>query len=281
MALYLIGDVQGCDDALEHLLQHIDFSPSRDKLYMLGDMVNRGPQNLQVLRRLMEFGSSAQCVLGNHDLHLLAVSLGARKSNDSDTIQDVLNAPERDALLHWLRHQHMALHIGNVLLVHAGVLPQWTAEKTMALAGEVESLLRSDALGDFIAHMYGGMPNQWDDALTGHDRIRIIVNAFTRMRYCNAQGAMDFSYKKSPENAPVGQIPWFDLPNRLTQQTVVAFGHWSTLQLAPRADVVCLDDGCLWGGCLSALRLEDANLRDARLAQRLKIQCSPALDPLK
>ncbi|MBU6224972.1 MAG: symmetrical bis(5'-nucleosyl)-tetraphosphatase [Burkholderiales bacterium] len=281
MALYLIGDVQGCDDALERLLQHIDFSPSRDKLYMLGDMVNRGPQNLQVLRRLMEFGSSAQCVLGNHDLHLLAVSLGARKSNDSDTIQDVLNAPERDALLHWLRHQHMALHIGNVLLVHAGVLPQWTAEKTMALAGEVESLLRSDALGDFIAHMYGGMPNQWDDALTGHDRIRIIVNAFTRMRYCNAQGAMDFSYKKSPENAPVGQIPWFDLPNRLTQQTVVAFGHWSTLQLAPRADVVCLDDGCLWGGCLSALRLEDANLRDARLAQRLKIQCSPALDPLK
>lgn len=281
MALYLIGDVQGCDDALERLLQHIDFSPSRDKLYMLGDMVNRGPQNLQVLRRLMEFGSSAQCVLGNHDLHLLAVSLGARKSNDSDTIQDVLNAPERDALLHWLRHQHMALHIGNVLLVHAGVLPQWTAEKTMALAGEVESLLRSDALGDFIAHMYGGMPNQWDDALTGHDRIRIIVNAFTRMRYCNAQGAMDFSYKKSPENAPVGQIPWFDLPNRLTQQTVVAFGHWSTLQLAPRADVVCLDDGCLWGGCLSALRLEDTNLRDARLAQRLKIQCSPALDPLK
>lgn len=281
MALYLIGDVQGCDDALERLLQHIDFSPSRDKLYMLGDMVNRGPQNRQVLRRLMEFGSSAQCVLGNHDLHLLAVSLGARKSNDSDTIQDVLNAPERDALLHWLRHQHMALHIGNVLLVHAGVLPQWTAEKTMALAGEVESLLRSDALGDFIAHMYGGMPNQWDDALTGHDRIRIIVNAFTRMRYCNAQGAMDFSYKKSPENAPVGQIPWFDLPNRLTQQTVVAFGHWSTLQLAPRADVVCLDDGCLWGGCLSALRLEDANLRDARLAQRLKIQCSPAQDPLK
>lgn len=281
MALYLIGDVQGCDDALERLLQHIDFSPSRDKLYMLGDMVNRGPQNLQVLRRLMEFGSSAQCVLGNHDLHLLAVSLGARKSNDSDTIQDILNAPERDALLHWLRHQHMALHIGNVLLVHAGVLPQWTAEKTMALAGEVESLLRSDALGDFIAHMYGGMPNQWDDALTGHDRIRIIVNAFTRMRYCNAQGAMDFSYKKSPENAPVGQIPWFDLPNRLTQQTVVAFGHWSTLQLAPRADVVCLDDGCLWGGCLSALRLEDTNLRDARLAQRLKIQCSPALDPLK
>lgn len=237
MALYLIGDVQGCDEALVRLLQHINFSPSRDTLYMLGDMVNRGPQNAQVLRRLMGFGSSAQCVLGNHDLHLLAVSFGARKLNTSDTIQDILNAPDRDALLHWLRHQHMALQFGNVLMVHAGVLPQWTTEKTMALAGEVESILRSDALGDFIAHMYGGMPNKWDDALMGHDRLRIIVNAFTRMRYCNAQGAMDFFYKKAPENAPDGLIPWFDLPNRLTQQTVIAFGHWSTLQL-PRVQTL-------------------------------------------
>jgi bis(5'-nucleosyl)-tetraphosphatase (symmetrical) len=228
MALYLIGDVQGCDEALVRLLAHIDFSPSRDTLYMLGDMVNRGPHNAQVLRRLMEFGSSAQCVLGNHDLHLLAASFGARKLNTSDTIQDILNAPDREALLHWLRQQHMALQVGNLLMVHAGVLPQWTAEKALALAGEVESILRSNALGDFIAYMYGGMPNQWDEALTGHDRIRIIVNAFTRMRYCNAEGAMDFFYKKAPENAPDGLMPWFDLPNRLTQHTVIAFGHWST-----------------------------------------------------
>ena len=281
MALYLIGDVQGCDEALVRLLALIDFSPSRDTLYMLGDMVNRGPHNAQVLRRLMNFGISAQCVLGNHDLHLLAASCGARKLNTSDTIQDILIAPDREALLYWLRHQHMALQVGNLLMVHAGVLPQWTAEKALALAGEVESILRSDALGDFIAHMYGGMPNQWDEALTGHDRIRIIVNAFTRMRYCNAEGAMDFFYKKAPENAPDGLMPWFDLPNRLTQQTVIAFGHWSTLQIPPRADVVCLDDGCLWGGCLSALRLDDINTKDARLAERLQVQCPQSQDPLK
>ena len=281
MALYLIGDVQGCDEALVRLLERIDYSPSRDTLYMLGDMVNRGPHNAQVLRRLMGFGSSAQCVLGNHDLHLLAVSFGVRKLNASDTIQDILQAKDRDPLLHWLRHQHMALQVGNVLMVHAGVLPQWTTQKTMALAGEVESILRSDALGDFIAHMYGGMPNQWDDALIGHDRLRIIVNALTRMRYCNAEGAMDFFYKKAPENAPDGLIPWFDLPNRLTQHTVVAFGHWSTLQLPPRADLVCLDDGCLWGGCLSALKLDDTQIHDARLAKRLQVQCAQSQDPLK
>ena len=281
MALYLIGDVQGCDEALLRLLQRIDYSPSRDTLYMLGDMVNRGPHNAQVLRRLMGFGSSAQCVLGNHDLHLLAVSFGVRKLNASDTIQDILQATDRDTLLHWLRHQHMAMQVGNVLMVHAGVLPQWTAQKTMALAGEVESILQSDALGDFIAHMYGGMPNQWDDALIGQDRLRIIVNALTRMRYCNAQGAMDFFYKKAPENAPDGLIPWFDLPNRLTQHTVVAFGHWSTLQLPARADVVCLDDGCLWGGCLSALKVDDTQIHDARLAKRIQEQCAQSQDPLK
>jgi bis(5'-nucleosyl)-tetraphosphatase (symmetrical) len=207
--------------------------------------------------------------------------LGARKLNASDTIQDVLNAPDREALLYWLRHQHMALQVGNVLMVHAGVLPQWTTEKTMALAGEVESILQSDALGDFIAHMYGGMPNQWDDALSGHDRLRIIVNAFTRLRYCNAEGGMDFFYKKAPENAPDGLMPWFDLPNRLTQQTVIAFGHWSTLQIPPRADVVCLDDGCLWGGCLTALKLDDVLIKDARLAERLQVKCPQSKDPLK
>lgn len=281
MALYLIGDIQGCDEALERLLQRIDYSPSRDTLYILGDLVNRGPHNAQVLRRLMGFGSSVQCVLGNHDLHLLAVSFGARKLHASDTIQDILQATDRDALLHWLRHQHMALQVGNILMVHAGVLPQWTTNKTLALAGEVESILRSDALGDFIVHMYGGMPNQWDDALIGHDRLRVIVNAFTRMRYCNAQGAMDFFYKKAPENAPQGLMPWFDLPNRLTQDTVIAFGHWSTLQLLPRADVVCLDDGCLWGGCLSALKLDDVLIKDARLAERVQVECPQSQDPLK
>lgn len=281
MALYLIGDVQGCDEALVRLLQRIDYSPSRDTLYMLGDLVNRGPHNVQVMRRLIEFGSSAKCILGNHDLHVLAVALGARKLNISDTIQDILNAPDRDALLNWLRHQHLALHVGNVLMVHAGVLPQWSTDETIALAGEVESILRGNALADFIAHMYGGMPNQWDDGLRGHDRLRVIVNALTRMRYCNAQGAMDFFYKKAPENAPDGLVPWFDLPNRLTQQTVIAFGHWSTLQLPVRPDIVCLDDGCLWGGCLTALKLDDVRMKDARLAERLQVKCPQSQDPLK
>jgi bis(5'-nucleosyl)-tetraphosphatase (symmetrical) len=281
MALYLIGDVQGCDEALVRLLQRIDYSPSRDTLYMLGDLVNRGPHNVQVMRRLIEFGSSAKCILGNHDLHVLAVALGARKLNISDTIQDILNAPDRDALLNWLRHQHLALHVGNVLMVHAGVLPQWSTDETIALAGEVESILRGSALADFIAHMYGGMPNQWDDGLRGHDRLRVIVNALTRMRYCNAQGAMDFFYKKAPENAPDGLVPWFDLPNRLTQQTVIAFGHWSTLQLTARPDIVCLDDGCLWGGCLTALKLNNVLIRDARLAERIQVTCPQSQDPLK
>jgi bis(5'-nucleosyl)-tetraphosphatase (symmetrical) len=281
MALYLIGDVQGCDEALVRLLQRIDYSPSRDTLYMLGDLVNRGPHNVQVMRRLIEFGSSAKCILGNHDLHVLAVALGARKLNISDTIQDILNAPDRDALLNWLRHQHLALHVGNVLMVHAGVLPQWSTDETIALAGEVESILRGSALADFIAHMYGGMPNQWDDGLRGHDRLRVIVNALTRMRYCNAQGAMDFFYKKAPENAPDGLVPWFDLPNRLTQQTVIAFGHWSTLQLTARPDIVCLDDGCLWGGCLTALKLDNVLIRDARLAERIQVTCPQSQDPLK
>lgn len=281
MALYLIGDVQGCDEALVRLLQRIDYSPSRDTLYMLGDLVNRGPHNVQVMRRLIEFGSSAKCILGNHDLHVLAVALSARKLNISDTIQDILNAPDRDALLNWLRHQHLALHVGNVLMVHAGVLPQWSTDETIALAGEVESILRGNALADFIAHMYGGMPNQWDDGLRGHDRLRVIVNALTRMRYCNAQGAMDFFYKKAPENAPDGLVPWFDLPNRLTQQTVIAFGHWSTLQLTARPDIVCLDDGCLWGGCLTALKLDNVLIRDARLAERIQVTCPQSQDPLK
>jgi bis(5'-nucleosyl)-tetraphosphatase (symmetrical) len=279
MALYLIGDVQGCDEALLRLLHHIDFSPSRDTLYCLGDMVNRGPDNVGVLRRLMGLGASVQCVLGNHDLHLLAVSYGARKLNPSDTIQDVLNAPDRAHLLHWLRHQHMAIHVGNVLMVHAGVLPEWSTAQTLLLAGEVEAVLRSNALGDFIASMYGGMPNRWSDALTGNDRLRIIVNALTRMRYCDTQGAMEFSYKKDLAHAPTGLVPWFDLPQRLTQNSIIAFGHWSTLQIPPRADVVCLDDGCLWGGCLSALQLDDSSLQDARLAQRLQVKCPPSKSP--
>jgi bis(5'-nucleosyl)-tetraphosphatase (symmetrical) len=284
MALYLIGDVQGCDEALERLLTHIAFSPSRDTLYLLGDLVNRGPNNAEVLRRLMGLGSSAQCLLGNHDLHLLAVSLGVRQANRQDTTQDILTAPDSDALLHWLRHQHMAMQVGQVLMVHAGVLPQWRAQQTMALAGEVEAVLRSNDWVQFMPQMYGSLPNVWHDDLAGADRLRVIVNALTRLRFCDAQGAMDFSVKEGADKAPVHLMPWFDVPGRLTADTRIAFGHWSTVQIADRADVVCLDDGCVWGGCLSAAKLEIQDtlfsVADAPAWERVSIRCPQTMDPL-
>ncbi len=284
MALYLIGDVQGCDEALERLLTHLAFSPSRDTLYMLGDLVNRGPDNVGVLRRLMALGTSARCLLGNHDLHLLAVSRGVRQPSQQDTIQDVLTAPDSAELLHWLRQQHMAMRVGQVLMVHAGVLPQWTAEQTMALAGEVEAVLRDDDWVQFMPQMYGGLPNVWRDDLAGADRLRVIVNALTRLRFCDAQGAMDFSVKEGADNPPAGLMPWFDVPGRLTRNVRVAIGHWSTVQIPNRPDVVCLDDGCVWGGCLSAVRLEPqdtlSSVTDAPAWERLSVKCPQTLDPL-
>ena len=282
MALYLIGDIQGCDDALERLLTHIDFSPSRDTLYLLGDLVNRGPNNVGVLRRLMAYGSSAQCLLGNHDLHLLAVSQGVRQAHSQDTTHDILAAPDSQALLHWLRQQHMALRVNNVLMVHAGVLPQWTPEQTMALAAEVQTVLRGDDFAHFMPQMYGGLPNQWHDGLQGADRLRVIVNALTRLRFCNAEGAMDFSVKESADHAPEGLMPWFDAPHRRTAGVAIAFGHWSTLKPLNRPDVVCLDDGCVWGGCLSAVRLDahQTQTPDATQWPRLGVKCPQAMDPL-
>ncbi len=284
MALYLIGDIQGCDDALERLLTHIAFSPSRDTLYVLGDLVNRGPHNAQVLRRLMAYGSSAQCVLGNHDLHLLAVSRHVRPPNKQDTIQDILTAPDNTELLYWLRQQHMAMQVGQVLMVHAGVLPQWTAEQTMALAGEVEAVLRSDDWVQFMPQMYGGLPNVWHDDLAGADRLRVIVNALTRLRFCDAHGAMDFSVKEGADQAPAHLMPWFDVPGRLTADVRIAFGHWSTVHIEQRPDVICLDDGCVWGGCLSAAKLEIkdtlVNVSDAPAWQRVSVKCPQTMDPL-
>ena len=284
MALYLIGDIQGCDEALERLLTEIAFSPSRDTLYVLGDLVNRGPDNVGVLRRLMGYGSSARCVLGNHDLHLLAVSQGVRPLHRQDTVQDILQSPDRVALLDWLRQQHMALQVGQVLMVHAGVLPQWTATQTLALAREVETVLRDDALATFLPQMYGGLPNQWQDSLVGADRLRVIVNALTRLRFCDAHGAMDFSVKEGADKAPAHLMPWFDVPGRLTADVRMAFGHWSTVHIADRADVVCLDDGCVWGGCLSATKLEASDtlltVNEAPAWERLSVTCPQTMDPL-
>ena len=259
MALYMIGDVQGCDNALQRLLNKISFSPSRDTLYFLGDLVNRGPDSAGVLRRLMGFGASAQCLLGNHDLHLLAASVGARRPSRKDTLGNVLDAPDRDAMLAWLRQQHMAFLLEqqhqSVLMVHAGVLPGWTASQALALAGEFEAVLRGPDLGDFLHQMYGDSPNQWDDALQGMDRLRMIVNALTRLRFCTAEGVMEFETSDGAHAAPAGYLPWYDVPGRKTRDVTVAFGHWSTLGWLGRDDLFALDSGCVWGGHLSALKL--------------------------
>ncbi len=279
MALYLIGDVQGCDAALQRLLDTIDFSASRDTLYVLGDLVNRGPDSAAVLRRLMGYGDAARCLLGNHDLHLLAVAHGVRKAHRKDTLDCILDAPDRAALLRWLSHQHLAilLNRGNtpLLMVHAGVLPSWTPSQALALAQEVEAVLQNSYADSFYRIMYGNAPAQWSDALTGMDRLRVIVNALTRLRFCTAAGEMEFEIKEGAHGAPDGYVPWFDVPGRQTAHATVAFGHWSTLGWLDRKDVLSMDTGCVWGGALSALRF---NVHDT--AQELiQVQCNAEQTP--
>ena len=279
MALYCIGDIQGCDAALDRLLDTIGFSPSRDTVYLLGDLVNRGPDSAAVLRRCMRHGDAIRCLLGNHDLHLLAAAHGARKPSRRDTLGTVLYAPDRAALLDWVRQQPLArthMHAGQTLLmVHAGVLPTWTAAETLAYADEVHAVLRGPDLPDFLHAMYGNIPDRWSDALTGTDRLRVIVNALTRLRFCSADGVMDFVSTESASAAPPGLMPWFDVPGRRTAGTLMAFGHWSTLGWLNRSDLLGLDTGCVWGCCLSAVRF------GATLAERelLQVHCEQAQAP--
>jgi len=268
--MYLIGDVQGCDRALQHLLEKICFSPSRDTLFLLGDLVNRGPDNTAVLRRLQNLGNSARCLLGNHDLHLLAMHLGLSRPKTGDTVQDVLSAPDRDSMMQWLRMQSLAIQEAGVLMVHAGVLPQWTTAQTLVLAAEVETVLRGPNWEDFIAHMYGNLPCRWDDSLSGYERLRVIVNGLTRLRFCTAQGDMEFAHHGDVNAAPAGYIPWFDVPGRQTLGTTVAFGHWSSLSALHLDDLIELDTGCVWGRCLSALKIETSS----GLREKIQVSCS-------
>lgn len=253
---FLIGDLQGCSDAFDRLLTEIGFTPSRHRLHVLGDLVNRGPDSLGVLRRLRAFDDAATCLLGNHDLHLLAVAAGARPPHRSDTLQAVLQSPERGSWLDWLRRCKLADRAHGWLLVHAGVLPQWSADDTLALAAEVEALLRSERLDAFLPLMYGTQPARWDDGLSGPDRWRVIINALTRLRFCTPEGTMDFAVKDGTHAAPPGHAPWFDIAGRRSAGTPVAFGHWSTLGLIERPDLLALDTGCVWGGALSAARID-------------------------
>jgi len=283
MALYLIGDVQGCDTALQRLLDAISFSPSRDTVYLLGDLVNRGPESAQVLRRLMRLQASAQCLLGNHDMHLLATALGERQPSRKDTLACILEAPDRHAMLAWLRQQHLARLLEHknrrYLLVHAGVLPAWSATKTIALAAEVEALLRSPALPDFLRQMYSNTPTGWRDDLTGIDRLRVIVNALTRLRFCSTTGDMEFDTKEGMDTAPSGYLPWFDVPGRQTADVIVGFGHWSTLGWLDRPDLLALDSGCVWGGHLSALMLHAGTPADPH--ELIQVACEQAQKPGK
>ena len=271
--IYLVGDLQGCCDPLERLLQTLDFSPSRDHLYLLGDLVNRGPDSLGVLRRLRALEGSVTCLLGNHDLHLLAVAHGVRKPHRSDTLDAILQAPDREDWLTWLRQQRLAVHAHGWLMVHAGVLPQWDAAQTVALAGEVESMLRSPSLGEFLTQMYGNEPARWDEGLTGVARWRCVVNSLTRLRFCSADGTMEFATKEGVGGAPDGFMPWFEVPGRRTAGTPVAFGHWSTLGLINRDDLLSLDTGCIWGGQLTAVRV------DGPQRELIQIDCPQAQKP--
>lgn len=266
MKTYAIGDLQGCAHEAQVLLNRIaEDAPGEARIVFVGDLINRGPASLAALRRVarlsIDSGGRVDAVLGNHDLHLLAVACGAQQLSKSDTLDEILAAPDRDELIAWLRQRPMALMEQGHLLVHAGVLPQWSAQQALALAGEVEAVLRGPGWIDFLRQMYGNQPDRWDDALTGAARLRCIVNAFTRMRLCTADGVMDFKQKESA-GAPPGSnlLPWFDLPGRRSAGTPVVFGHWSALGLLLRPDLIGLDSGCVWGGKLTAICLDNRAL---------------------
>jgi len=257
MATYAVGDIQGCHAEFRQLLERVRFDPATDKLWLVGDLVNRGPDSLGVLRLVKSLGDAAITVLGNHDLHLLAVAEGVAEAHHNDTLQDILAAPDRDELLAWLRMQRM-LHVENGwVIVHAGLLPQWSVAQAQELAHEVESALRGEHCHDFLMRMYGNHPDHWKDSLTGYKRLRVITNAFTRMRICTARGEMEFKFKGEENDIPEGYRAWFDVPGRASADANIVCGHWSALGLKVRPRIIALDTGCLWGGALSAVRLED------------------------
>jgi bis(5'-nucleosyl)-tetraphosphatase (symmetrical) len=267
-ALWIIGDVQGCLGSLQALLAKL---PPQARLVFVGDLVNRGPDSLGALRLVKSLGGRAVALLGNHDLHLLAAAAGIRPQHDDDTLADILAAPDRDQLLDWLRARPLAHREAGALFVHAGVLPQWSAERTLALAGEVEARLRAPDHREFLATMYGNRPARWDERLEGADRARVVINALTRLRFVTADGAMELKVKDGARDAPPGLMPWFEHPARATRGMPLVFGHWSTLGLMLRDDAVCLDTGCVWGGALTALAWPSRRL--------VQVRCPPYRRP--
>jgi len=271
--IHLVGDLQGCLDPFERLLAEIGFSPSRDRLVLLGDLVNRGPQSLALLRRVIALDDAARVVLGNHDLHLVAVAHGVRARHRRDTFGDVLDAPDAAALVDWLRRQPLALEEAGWLCVHAGLVPQWSTAQALALAAEVQAVLGGPGLAGFLREMYGNEPRRWDAALAGPARWRFVVNVLTRIRFCSDDGTLDFETKEGAGAAPPGLRPWFEVPGRASAGQPVACGHWSTLGLVARPDLLALDTGCVWGGCLSAVRVDQGR------REVVQVQCEQAQSP--
>jgi bis(5'-nucleosyl)-tetraphosphatase (symmetrical) len=260
MATYAIGDVQGCYSELCALLDRIHFDRHRDRLWFVGDLVNRGPGSLETLRFVKGLGAGAVTVLGNHDLHLVALACGHGRTRGDDTLDSVLEAPDRNELINWLRTLPLLHAEGGYVMVHAGLLPQWSVEKAQALSREVEAALRGPRHMEFLARLYGSKPEAWSEDLSGADRLRVIVNAMTRMRFCTVGGRMEFHSKKEAALAPPGYLPWFDVPRRGSAEATIVCGHWSALGLKLLPNLIALDAGCVWGGQLTAIRLEDRAL---------------------
>ncbi|UJP05862.1 MAG: symmetrical bis(5'-nucleosyl)-tetraphosphatase [Nitrosomonas sp.] len=260
MATYAIGDLQGCYSPFMRLLDLIRFNPACDRLWLVGDLVNRGPDSLALLRFVKQTGDTVIPVLGNHDLHLLMVAAGVARIRPGDTLEPILCAPDRDELLHWLRHRKLFHYEAPYAMVHAGLLPCWTIVQAERLGREVETALRCDEYPMLFAGIYGNAPDFWQDTLVGQARLRVIVNAMTRMRVCSADGKMNFSYKGDPRTIPHGLLPWFEVPYRASRESIMICGHWSALGLHVTDRIVALDTGCVWGGRLTAIRLDDREI---------------------
>lgn len=256
MATYAIGDIQGCHSALLRLLERVAFDPLHDRLWVVGDLVNRGPESLQVLRYLQGLGDAATVVLGNHDLYLLMVAAGFDRRDKDDTLFQVLEAPDRDSLLAWLAGLPLIHVEGDYALLHAGLLPMWTITRAQELAAEVSAALTGTDAQKFLLHLAGNRPERWADNLKGWDRLRVIVNAFTRMRFCTPGGHMALRAKGPPDRAPAGTVPWFLAPDRYSRTHTIVCGHWSALGYYRGNGVIALDSGCVWGGKLTAVQLD-------------------------
>ena len=272
-SIWMIGDVQGCCNALDDLLAKPEIAGDTDaNFWFAGDLVNRGPHSLTTLRRIMSMEDRSVAILGNHDLHLLAVAAGVRRPGKNDTLLDVLDAPDSQEIIDWLRWRPLAHYAHGHLMVHAGVLAKWDITKTLQLAYEVETALRSNNWQKTLQKMYGNEPSRWNEDHTGGKRLRVIINALTRMRMCTTKGRMVLPIKAAPGQRVDGLVPWFDVPDRATRDITVVFGHWSTLGLVMRSDVICLDTGCVWGGHLTAVCMQDR--------QVVQVSCKQNADPL-